>query len=176
MADQKVALKSGGRTNSTIQVEEAEGRLSFLPQAGVEVDDQRLFALLMNVVSRIPVSGSPVRSVRSISFRKRSNIRGIVGLTKYSFVEYKVKGAEVWKVPNPGRHTVTFYTGLLTQLSDEAVMGVMAHELAHAWLNEYVRPEQSERREGEADALAHGWGFGSELHALEAEAETTSST
>ena len=130
----------------------------------------------MNVVSRIPRSRPPVRSVRAVCFRKRSTVKGIVGLTKYSFVEYKVKGADEWRVPNLGKHTVMFYTELLNQLSDEAAIAVMAHELAHAWLNEYVRPEQSERREKEADALAHEWGFEHELHALEAETEPISNS
>ncbi len=140
------------------------------------MDDQRLFALLMNVVSRIPNTRSPIRSVRAIFFRKSSRVKGIVGLTKYSFVEYKVKGANAWRVPDLGRHTVIFYTGLLKQLSDEAVMAVIAHEFAHAWLNEYVRPAQSQKREREADELARDWGFEHELHALEAETEPYSNS
>jgi Zn-dependent protease with chaperone function len=167
-------LKSGGRFGRALQVEESESRLSFLPQAGVEVEDQRLFALLINVVARIPDTRPPIRSVRTICFRKRSRVKGIVGLTKYSFVEYKVKGANEWRVPDIGRHTVTFYTMLMKQLSDEAVMAVIAHEFAHAWLNEYVRPAQSRRREREADDLAREWGFEHEIHALEAETEPIS--
>jgi hypothetical protein len=164
-------LKGEGKVGRALLIEQSESRLSFLPQAGVEVDDQRLFALLITVVARIPNTRPPIPSVRTICFRKRSNMKGIVGLTKYSFVEYKVKGAKEWRVPDPGRHTVTFYTRLMNQLSDEAVMAVIAHEFAHAWLNEYVRPAQSQKREREADELAREWGFEHELHALEAETE-----
>lgn len=169
-------MKGVGKVGRALLIEQSESRLSFLPQAGVEVDDQRLFALLITVVARIPNARPPIRSVRTICFRKRSNVKGIVGLTKYSFVEYKVKGAKEWRVPDLGRHTVTFYTRLMNQLSDEAVMAVIAHEFAHAWLNEYVRPAQSQKREREADELAREWGFEHELHALEAETEPFSNS
>ena len=53
-----------------------------------------------------------------------------------------------------------------------AAEAVIAHELAHAWLNEHDRPESSPKREAEADELARLWGFGPELEALEKEAET----
>ena len=70
-----------------------------------------------------------------------------------------------------GAHTITFYTNLLDQLTDKAVMAVMAHELAHAWLNEHLRPEASKVRENDADMLAEMWGFESELAALAEETE-----
>jgi hypothetical protein len=57
-------------------------------------------------------------------------------------------------------------------LSAPAVMAIIAHELAHAWLNEHVSPEESSNRERQADALAREWGFGPELDALDKEAET----
>ena len=73
------------------------------------------------------------------------------------------------------RQTITFYTSLLDALSDPAATAVIAHELAHAWLNEHVRPEESREREREADALAREWGFGPELDALDQEAVTVQS-
>jgi Zn-dependent protease with chaperone function len=73
------------------------------------------------------------------------------------------------------RQTITFYSSLFDALSDRAAQAVIAHELAHAWLNEHVRPEESRRRELEADALAREWGFGAELDALDREAETVNS-
>jgi len=51
---------------------------------------------------------------------------------------------------------------------------VIAHGLSHAWLNEHLHPDESGKREREADDLARVWGFGSELDALE-EAETVHS-
>ncbi len=50
-------------------------------------------------------------------------------------------------------------------------MGVIAHELAHAWLNEHSYPEDSTKREREADELARSWGYGEYLDALAAESE-----
>jgi len=72
--------------------------------------------------------------------------------------------------PN-GKHEITFYSSLLDRLSDDAVVAVMAHELAHAWLNEHLRPEASEQREEDADMLAEMWGFEHEIQVLERETE-----
>ncbi len=88
-----------------------------------------------------------------------------VGLTTYS----EVRMLLILKSP---RQTITFYSELLGALSDKAAEGVIAHELAHAWLNEHVRPEESRAREAAADELARKWGFGEELRALDTEAET----
>lgn len=68
--------------------------------------------------------------------------------------------------------SLSFYSQLIDGLSDPAATAVIAHELAHAWLNEHVSPRESREREREADALARSWGFGPELDALDAEAET----
>jgi Zn-dependent protease with chaperone function len=88
-----------------------------------------------------------------------------VGLTKYSHVRYLM-------VLSRPEQTITFYSELLDALSDRAAEAVIAHELAHAWLNEHVRPEESSEREVEADRLAREWGFGSEMDSLDREAET----
>jgi len=91
--------------------------------------------------------------------------RTTVGLTRYSDVKYL-------SVSSHPEQRITFYSELLGALSDEAAEGVVAHELAHAWLNEHVGPEESSEREAEADRLAREWGFGPELDALDREAET----
>jgi len=70
-----------------------------------------------------------------------------------------------------GRHEITFYSSLLDKLSDDAVVAVMAHELAHAWLNEHLGPEASEQREQDADMLAEMWGFEREIQVLERETD-----
>ena len=88
-----------------------------------------------------------------------------VGLTKYSDLKFLI----VFSRP---KQTITFYSSLFDALSDKAALAVIAHELAHAWLNEHVKPEQSRNRELEADRVAREWGFGSELDALDREAET----
>jgi len=92
----------------------------------------------------------------------------VVGLTTFIIGGYAPNGVAD---EESGAHTITFYTDLLDQLSDKAVMAVMAHELAHAWLNEHLRPEASRVREDDADMLAEMWGFGPELQALAAETE-----
>jgi hypothetical protein len=107
---------------------------------------------------------SRITTVRSVILSSRST-KATVGLTRYFDVQYLM----VFSRPV---QTITFYSELLNALSDEAAEGVIAHELAHAWLNEHVRPEESPEREAEADRLAREWGFGTELDALDREAET----
>ena len=108
-----------------------------------------------------------ITTVRSITLSRRPT-KTTVGLTRYSRVRY-------FLVLSRPRQTITFYSSLLDALSDPAATAVIAHELAHAWLNEHVRPEESREREREADALAREWGFGPELDALDKEAVTVHS-
>jgi len=92
----------------------------------------------------------------------------LVGLTTYSMREYR-RGRD--QTSSTFRHMITFYSDLLNRLSDDAVIGVMAHELAHAWLNEHIGPEASKQREEDADYLAEMWGFDQQLSALSNETE-----
>ena len=142
--------------------------LTFLPQADLDLNDSKYLNLLIHALSRIPPGTPPIRSIRKVRLRKRGSLEGLVGLTRFLMADYKTRGADVDEL---GRHIVTFYTGLLSQLSDPSVVAIIAHELAHAWLNEHVRPEESRRREREADILAEKWGFGEELAALASETE-----
>ena len=154
----------------SLQTAEAIGRdASFISEAELVADDPRLIALLMEASSRVPRGTPALRTVKKILFRKRAATVGLVGLTRYKFQESERSDGR--RVLSPGRHIITFYTGLLTRLSRAAALGVIAHELAHAWLNEHVAPEASERREEEADRLADTWGFGPELRALADETE-----
>jgi len=123
--------------------------------------DGRLRALVDEALSQFPAAERPLTSVSEIQLRKRSGTEGIVGLTTYS---------DSWQ--SRGRQRITFYSELLDELSDAAAIGVVGHELAHAWLNEHVRPEASKSREKEADELARRWGYGRYLDALDAEADT----
>jgi hypothetical protein len=142
--------------------------LHFLPTAKLDLDAKYL-RLFLNTVSRIPNSGLPVKSVSRVKLRKRGTLRGLVGLTTFSVEGYQMN--QKGESKPEGRHEVTFYSSLLDRLSEEAVVAVIAHELAHAWLNEHVRPEASKQREEDADMLAEMWGFQSELQALERETE-----
>jgi len=146
-----------------------EASLHFLPSAKLDFADDRYYHLLMSTVSRIPNSGLPVTSVSKVKLRKRGTLRGLVGLTTVSVEGHQMNQKEEFKPE--GRHEITFYSSLLDRLSDYAVVAVMAHELAHAWLNEHVGPEASEQREEDADMLAEMWGFEPELQILERETE-----
>jgi predicted SprT family Zn-dependent metalloprotease len=104
-----------------------------------------------------------------VKLRKRGTLRGLVGLTTFSVEGYQMNQKGEFKPK--GRHEITFYSSILDRLSEDAVVAVIAHELAHAWLNEHVAPEASKQREEDADLLAEMWGFRSELRALERETE-----
>ena len=129
--------------------------------------DLRFRRLFGEANTRPPSVVPRITTVRSVTLSRRPT-KTTVGLTRYSHVRY------FWVLSRP-RQTITFYASLLDALSDPAAMAVIAHELAHAWLNEHVRPEESREREREADVLARDWGFGSELAALDQEAVTVHS-
>ncbi|HMD79220.1 MAG TPA: M48 family metalloprotease [Nitrososphaerales archaeon] len=130
----------------------------------VSATDPRFLRILRDALSRPPPSVPRVTTVRSVNLSSRPTKR-TVGLTRYFDVRYLM-------VLSRPVQTITFYSELLDALSDKAAEGVIAHELAHAWLNEHVRPEESAEREAEADKLAREWGFAPELDALDQEAET----
>ena len=129
----------------------------------IDSDDERFLRLLTAAFARPPASAAKIMRVSTIRL-SHEKTKTTVGLTRYS--------------PGGGwfhggiRQTITFYSDLFSQLSDDAALGVIGHELAHAWLNEHVSPEESKKREEEADALAREWGFGKELDALDREAYT----
>jgi hypothetical protein len=145
------------------------GRLHFLPTAELDFADARFRNLFLSTVSRIQNAGLPVKSVTRVKLRKRGTLRGLVGLTTFSVEGYQMNQKGEFKPK--GQHEITFYSSLLDRLSEDAVVAVIAHELAHAWLNEHVGPEASKQREEDADLLAEMWGFQSELRALEKETE-----
>lgn len=96
-------------------------------------------------------------------------MEGLVGLTTYCCV---TAGGDPKHPQRPATQRITFYSELLDEISDESAIGVIAHELAHAWLNEHTFPEDSKKRELEADDLARGWSYGGYLDALAAETDT----
>jgi len=128
--------------------------------------DQRFRRLLAEALSRPPPAAPRITTVRLIQLSRRPT-KTTVGLTRYSKVRF-------FLLAHP-RQTITFYSSLFDALSERAAVAVIAHELAHAWLNEHEGPEESRRREMEADDLARRWGFGPELQALDREAETVNS-
>lgn len=147
----------------------AETGLAFIPKASLHIEDHWYLRLFMMTLSHIPLTGLPLTTLSQVRLRKRGTMPGLVGLTTYLLNEKHTNRKDS---QTPGaRNVVTFYSGLLSKLSSEAVQAVMAHELAHAWLNEHVGPEASGRREEDADILAEMWGFGPHLHALAEETE-----
>jgi len=132
-------------------------------------DNARLRALVDEALSRFPSREPPLKSVTKIQLRRRSRTTGLVGLTTYCCVEPEEDKKGGGESANRGKQRITFYSELLNQLSDAAAIGVIAHELAHAWLNEHVDPDASSKREQEADELARKWGYGRNLGALAAE-------
>ena len=137
------------------------GRFTFAP------GNPRIRRMFDEANERPPKDVPRIMSVRSVTVSRRPT-KTMVGLTRYSRTRF-------FLVLSRPRQTITFYSSLLDELSDPAATAVIAHELAHAWLNEHVRPEESREREREADDLAREWGFGPELDALDREAETVES-
>lgn len=149
----------------------SEKRQGFLAHGTVKVQNPRYLTLLEECLSRIPNSGRRVRLHTEIKLRRRGALPGVVGLTTFSLENYAPNGVVR---EESGRHTITFYTNLMDKLTDRAVVAVMAHELAHAWLNEHLRPEASKTREDDADMLAEMWGFDEELASLAEQTEPLS--
>ena len=104
----------------------------------------------------------------SVRMKKRGEMKGLVGLTTYCCVQTENTVEDPKRAPT---QKITFYSELLNEISDKAAIGVIAHELAHAWLNEHVRPDGTAKREKEADDLARKWRYGVYLDALAEETE-----
>ena len=152
------------------QVEETsrQKKLGFLSNGIIRVQNPRYRVLLHECLHRIPLSGHPVRLRTDIRLKRRGTLPGVVGLTTFYVEGFAPNGVAR---EESGAHTITFYTNLMDKLTDKAVIAVMAHELAHAWLNEHLRPEASKTREDDADMLAEMWGFEQELEALAEQTE-----
>lgn len=129
---------------------------------------ERFTFLLQKALELFPSGVEKLKTVTSVRMRKRGEMKGLVGLTTYCCIqtERAVEGPK--RAPT---QKITFYSELLNEISDKAAIGVIAHELAHAWLNEHVRPDSTVKREKEADDLARKWGYGVYLDALAEETE-----
>jgi hypothetical protein len=127
----------------------------------LQSDDERFKRLFFSALRRPPPGTEGIATVETVSLT-RGATETTVGLTRY------IPSAS-GSAPS---QTISFYSELFGELSDQAATGVIAHELAHAWLNEHSGPEESKAREREADLLARRWGFGPELDALDGEAYT----
>jgi Zn-dependent protease with chaperone function len=143
----------------------------FIRNAKVEAKDRRFLELFTRTLAKIPPDTLPLGTVRRVNLGRRGRMMGLVGLTIWGDLAYRTDGGGgARNTISGGTQTLSFYAELLNQLSEDASVGVIAHELAHAWLNEHVLPENSGARE--ADELARRWGFGKELDALDKETES----
>ena len=139
-----------------------------LPHARLRTVSPRLEELLKSVFAIFPKGAEPLKSVTAMQMRRRGETEGLVGLTRYCCVTAEGNQVSVDRKPS---QTITFYSDLFDEISDRSAIGVVAHELAHAWLNEHIRPEASKKRESEADTLAREWGYGEYLAELASETE-----
>jgi hypothetical protein len=144
----------------------------FVPNADVDATDSDVIKLFERTLARIPSEVPPILTLQRVSLRRKGARPGLVGLTRWAQVDYRRDSHAASDEAEKGSQTMTFYTGLLDRLSSRAAVGVMVHELAHAWLNEHDFPTSSKAREREADELARTWGFGRELGSLEQETES----
>jgi hypothetical protein len=130
----------------------------------IATHDDRLRSLVIETIEKLPSGALQVASLRRIVVRDQSPDGMTAGLTRYRD-DLTDKGYV------NQRQEIFLYKDILDQLSDDAVKAIVAHEFAHAWLNEHVYPVQSNERENEADNLAFNWGFHREIAALQSETE-----
>lgn len=115
------------------------------------VSNRRISSAIKHVMSRNR-NVREIQSLKKIILQSKSR-DGIVGLTEYD--------------TSTGKQSIKLYKSILLSMPEEAIIGVIAHEFAHAWLNENVFPSASKRREAEANRLASRWGFAKEIKSLE---------
>lgn len=138
----------------------------FIHNAVLDLDGERIQYLLAKTLARINDDYMPVSTLKSIVLSDHTDeFEGCCGLTHCSFSESESRTEEI--IVN--HQSIILYMDLLQHLSHSAVIAVIAHELAHAWLNEHQFPDQSVNSETEADKLAAEWGFEEELKLLEEE-------
>lgn len=120
----------------------------------------------------MPPNGLEISSLKSIQLSELSPTETLAALTTHSSFDVVMRNDEgnEWDETRT-RQKITFYRDILDNLSDLSVIAIIAHEIAHAWLNEHVKPESSQQREKESDELARKWGFNEELLELENETD-----
>ena len=124
---------------------------------------ERYHRLTAEGIYRLP-DDSGLKSLDKIVVSERP-VKRTVGITRVR-TEYETNEL-VYAIQR-----ITFYRDLLEHLSDQAVLGAIAHEFAHVWLNHHEGPDMGRARERAADRLARKWGFGPELDALKMESYT----
>lgn len=141
------------------------GRL--LPGVKIVIREEGIRRALEEVLARLPVEALNIPTLNSISSRKTSDAGSLAGLTRRITYERTVRfGLGKTQTDEVVVQKVELYRDMMMQLSLSSGEAVIAHELAHAWLNDNIAPDDSAIREEECDALAEKWGFVDELRAL----------
>ena len=136
----------------------------------MKLPDERVDRLVNRVVSKMPSEALDIPSLSSLRLLATSLDGKLAALTRVTIYESTMRdeSGREWIEENMGQE-ITLYRDLINALSDGAAMAVIAHEVAHAWLNHHVRPEDSKEREMESDELARKWGFTEEMASLDDE-------
>ncbi|MCZ6613533.1 MAG: M48 family metalloprotease [Thaumarchaeota archaeon] len=144
----------------------------FLRGIDFKIHDNRLKNLILQTLDNMPPDGLDISSLESIQLSDLSPTETLAALTTHSSFDVTIRNDEgnEWDEIR-SRQKITFYLDILNNLSDLAVKAIIAHEIAHAWLNEHVKPESSQQREKDSDDLARKWGFTEELLELENETD-----
>lgn len=144
-----------------------EGLLS---GARLDVKDAAIRRAVDEALARLPPEASVIPTLRLIASKKTSEGGSLAGLTRRIIYERRIyTGPAKTEEAETVVQRIELYRDIMLQLSEMSRVAVVAHELAHAWLNDNVGPEDSKKREEESDALARKWGFARELEALEDE-------
>ncbi|MEE9134393.1 MAG: M48 family metalloprotease [Nitrososphaerales archaeon] len=144
----------------------------FLRGIDFKIHDNRIKNLILQTLDNMPPDGLDISSLESIQLSDLSPTETLAALTTHSSFDVTIRNDEgnEWDEIR-SRQKITFYLDILNNLSDLAVKAIIAHEIAHAWLNEHVKPESSQQREKDSDDLARKWGFNEELLELENETD-----
>ncbi|MCZ6613602.1 MAG: M48 family metalloprotease [Thaumarchaeota archaeon] len=144
----------------------------FLRGIDFKIHDNRIKNLILQTLDNMPPDGLDISSLESIQLSDLSPTETLAALTTHSSFDVTIRNDEgnEWDEIR-SRQKITFYLDILNNLSDLAVKAIIAHEIAHAWLNEHVKPESSQQREKDSDDLARKWGFTEELLELENETD-----
>ncbi len=144
----------------------------FLRGIDFKIHDNRIKNLILQTLDNMPPDGLDISSLESIRLLDLSPTETLAALTTHSSFDVTIRNDEgnEWDEIR-SRQKITFYRDILNNLSDLAVKAIIAHEIAHAWLNEHVKPESSQQREKDSDDLARKWGFNEELLELENETD-----
>jgi hypothetical protein len=135
------------------------------------------FRLFADAYTRFSPNG--FKTLKAVVFSLEDNppkednkkFEGMVGVTSAKYVKGDDGGVRL-------EQTITIYSKRLQGLTEQAVIGIIAHELAHVELNERYGPEFSKERESAADNLVRQRSryLGAALIALTNQVETIDST